>query len=387
MKRTNPVNKVFVNFIYLTCLTMMSAQAVANEALVIDGKTIEAGTKESWSMIAGETALGPVGVPVTVINGKENGPVFAMTGATHPSEVTGVLASALLAKRIDPNELSGAILIVHVQNVKGFESRTKYLNPLDNVNFSKAYPLEKLPDTVHEESHAIYHRGTSLSHYIAEKIDSEIISHADYHVDLHGGELHELMTPNIEIFPQGQAELDKKIRFLAKAFGFPVIWETAAGSIANLPSYGTKATEFTPTKAGSARSGAKGAALMRGIPSVTCEIGGEGRIYMKEVDLTLSGLESVMVHLDMIEGKKVPLDHSRVLKGGVVLYARRGGLFISNVTVGEDFPKGKVLGKTYNLAGDVVETFVAPANGFLTNLNTLSTLNPGDMMYVIANTD
>ena len=380
MKRTNLVKKVFVNFIFLTCLTMMSAQAVANEALVIDGKTIKAGTKESWSMIAGETALGPVGVPVTVINGKENGPVFAITAATHPSEVTGVLASALLAKRIDPNELSGAILIVHVQNVKGFESRTKYLNPLDNVNFSKAFPLEKLPDTVHEERHAIYHRGTSLSHYIAEKIDSEIISHADYHVDLHGGELHELMTPNIEIFPQGQVELDKKIRFLAKAFGFPVIWETAAGSIANLPSYGTKATAST-------RSSVKGAAFMRGIPSVTCEIGSEGTLDMKEVDLALRGLESVMAHLDMIEGKKAPLDHSRVLKGGVVLYARRGGLFVSNVTVGEDFPKGKVLGKTYNLAGDVVETFVAPANGFLTNLNTLSTLNPGDMMYVIAYTD
>ena len=380
MKRTSLVKKVFVNFIFLTCLTMMSAQAVANEALVIDGKTINAGTKESWTMMASETALGPVGVPVTVINGKENGPVFAMTGATHPSEVTGVLASALLAKRIDPNELSGAILIVHVQNVKGFESRTKYLNPLDFVNFSKAYPMKDLPDTVHEEDHAVYHRGTSMSHYIGEKIDAEIISQADYHVDMHGGELHEMMTPNIEIFPQGQEELDKKIRFLAKAFGFPVIWETAAGSIDNLPSYGTRAIERT-------RSGASGAAFMRGIPSVTLEIGSEGTLDMKEVDLAISGLESVMAHLDMIEGKKAPLDHSRVLKGGVVLYARRGGLFISNVTSGEYFPKGKVLGKTYNLAGDVVETFVAPANGFLTNLNTLSTLNPGDMMYVIAYTD
>ena len=212
------------------------------------------------------------------------------------------------------------------------------------------------------------------------KIDAEIISHADYHVDFHGGELNELMTPNIEIFPQGQEELDEKIRFLAKAFGFPVIWETAAGSIGNLPSYGTKATQST-------RSGVSGAAFMRGIPSVTCEIGSEGTLDMKEVDMALSGLESAMAHLEMIEGEKTPLDHSRVLKGGVVLYARRGGLFISNVTVGEDFPEGKVLGTTYNLAGDVVETFVAPVNGFLTNLNTLSTLNPGDMMYVIANTD
>lgn len=380
MKKMNLVLQIVVSYIGLVGLATLSAPAVANEALVIDGKTIEAGTKESWTMIASETALGPVGVPVTVINGKGEGPVFAMTGATHPSEVTGVLASALLAKRIDPDELSGAILIVHVQNVKGFESRTKYLNPLDFVNFSKAYPMKELPDTVHEEDHAVYHRGTSMSHYIAEKIDAEIISHADYHVDMHGGELHEMMTPNIEIFPQGQEELDKKIRFLAKAFGFPVIWETAAGSIDNLPSYGTRAMERT-------RSGASGAAFMRGIPSVTLEIGSEGTLDMKEVDLAISGLESVMAHLDMMEGKKAPLDHSRVLKGGVVLYARRGGLFISNVASGEYFSKGKVLGKTYNLAGDVVETFVAPANGFLTNLNTLSTLNPGDMMYVIAYAD
>jgi predicted deacylase len=378
MKKLNLLIPIFI--IGLTGLTMVSAPAVANEPLVIDGRTIEPGTKKSWTMIASETALGPVGVPVTVINGKEAGPVFAITGATHPSEITGVLASAFLAKRIDPDELSGALLIVHVQNVKGFESRTKYLNPLDLVNFSKAYPLEKLPDTVHEERHAVYHRGTSMSHYIAEKIDAEIIRHADYHVDAHGGELHEMMTPNIEIFPQGQEELDEKIRFLAKAFGFPVIWETAAGSIDNLPSYGTKATE-------SPRSGSSGAAFMRGIPSVTLEIGSQGTLDMKEVDLALSGLKSVMAHLGMIEGEKAPLDHSRVLIGGVVLYAKRGGLFVSNVTVGVDFPKGKVLGTTYNLAGDVVESFVSPANGFLTNLNTLSTINPGDMMYVIAYTD
>lgn len=364
----------------LTGVAMAFASAAANEALVIDGRTIEPGTKQSWTMMASETALGPFGVPVTVINGKQDGPVFAITGATHPSEITGVLASALLAKRTDPDKLRGAILIVHVQNVKGFESRTKYLNPLDLVNFGKAYPLEKLPNTVHEERAAIYHRGTSMSHYIAEKIDAEIISHADYHVDLHGGELHEMMTPNIEIFLQDQPELDEKIRYLAKSLGFPVIWETPAGSIGNLPSYGTKATE-------SPRSGSSGAAFVRGIPSVTLEIGSEGTLDMKEVDLTLSGLGSAMTHLGMIEGKKVPLDHSRVLRGGVVLYAKRAGLFVSNVTVGEYFPKGTVLGTTYDLAGDVVETFVAPGNGFLTNLNTLSALNPGDMMYVIAHAD
>ncbi|MEJ8569178.1 succinylglutamate desuccinylase/aspartoacylase family protein [Elongatibacter sediminis] len=380
MKRLNPLKQVLVHCVFVTCLVALSAQAVANEAFVIDGRTIQPGTKESWNMQAGETALGPVGIPVTVINGKRNGPVFAITGATHPSEVTGVLASAFLAKKLDPNDLSGAVLIVHVQNVKGFESRTKYLNPLDNVNFNKAYPLEPLPDTVHEERHAIYHLGTSLSHYIAEKIDAEFISHADYHVDLHGGELHEAMTPNIEIFPQDQPELDKKIRFLAKAFGFPVIWETAAGSIGNLPSYGTKATKRT-------RSGSSGAAFMRGIPSVTLEIGSEGTLAMEEVEMALGGLESAMAHLEMIEGEKVPLDHSRVLKGGVVLYAKRAGLFVSNVAVGDEFAKGTVLGTTYNLAGEVVETFVAPENGFLTNLNTLSTLNSGDMMYVIAHTD
>lgn len=378
MKKLNFVTQILV--FALAALTLVSAPAVANEALVIDGRTIEPGTKESWTMLASETALGPFGVPVTVINGKKDGPVFAITGATHPSEVTGILASAFLAKETDPEELAGALLIVHVQNVKGFESRSKYLNPLDLVNFSKAYPLEPLPESVHEERAAVYHRGTSMSHYIAQKIDAEIISHADYHVDAHGGELHEMMTPNIEIFPQGKEELDKEIRFLAKAFGFPVIWETAAGSIDNLPSYGTKAIE-------SPRSGASGAAFVRGIPSVTLEIGSEGTLKMEEVNLALNGFKSVMAHLEMIEGEKAPLDRSRVLEGGIVLYARRGGLFVSDVLSGEYFPKGKELGRTYNLAGDVVETFVAPANGFLTNLNTLSTLNPGDMMYVIAYTD
>jgi len=103
-------------------------------------------------------------------------------------------------------------------------------------------------------------------------------------------------------------------------------------------------------------------------------------------DQILQGIINAMIHLDMLEGEKVP-DRSRVLVGGYVIFARRGGLFISKVKSGDEFHKGQILGELYNLSGDVVETFRAPVNGFLTNMATLAAVNPGDMLYVIANTD
>lgn len=345
----------------------MGASVQNGEVLIVGDVSVDAGTKKSWDLHAGETALGSVDIPVTVINGGSKGPVLAVTAACHPMELTGVMTTIRLATELDPEKLAGALLIVHVQNIMGFQAKQGHLSPLDGINMSRAFSAR---DDI-DESGTVSHQGKSLTFLIADRVYSEIISRSDYYIDLHGGELHESLVPNIEILPVGIEETDKKIRSLAKAFGFDLIWEVPKGSIEEMPDY--------PGNGMAALEAGK-----NGIPSAVCEVGSEGKLEEDLVDLMFQGIVNVMTDLGMLAGEKVP-DEARVLVGGNVLFAKRAGLFLTNVKAGDRLTQGQALGRIINLSGRVVETFEAPRDGILLNMVTLGLANPGDMLYVIGN--
>jgi predicted deacylase len=352
---------------FLGFSSALQASVRDGETVIVGDVSIDAGTKKSWDLHAGETALGPVKIPVTVINGIKKGPHLAVTAACHPMELTGIMATIRLAKEIDPEKLAGALLIVHVQNIMGFQAKQGHLSPLDGINMSRAF---RARDDI-DESGTVSHQGKSLTFLIADRVFSEIISRSDYYIDLHGGELHESLVPNIEILPVGIKETDDKIRSLARAFGFDLIWEVPKGSIVEMPDY--------PGSGMAALEAAKS-----GIPSAVCEVGSEGKLEEALVDLMLEGIVNVMTELEMLAGEKVP-DEARVLVGGNVLFAKRAGLFLTKVKSGDQLSKGQTLGHILELSGEVVETFEAPRDGILLNMVTLGVANPGDMLYVIGN--
>lgn len=334
--------------------------------MLIDGVVIERGSKTSWTMDACDTCLQPMGVPITVLRGAQDGPTLAVTAACHPMELNGVVTSIRLANEIDPAQLAGCVIIVHVQNIFGFQFKHGHKSPLDGVNMGRSVPV---PGEGGESLGLVSHQTKSPTIQIAEKVFNEVTRQADYLIDLHGGELFESLVPNIEILPLGGEEVDAKTRFLAQAFGFDLVWEVPKGSIAEMPEY-------------PGRGSAVGEAGRLGIPGVFCEVGSEGRIELDLVDLTVQGVKNVMAHLDMIPGEKVPLD-SEVLVGGNVLFASKGGLHLTRVKAGDRLRKGQHLGDLINLQGQVVETYVAPNDAVLLNLVTLGVVNPGDMLYVM----
>ena len=336
--------------------------------MLIDGVQVAPGVKKSWSMPACDTCLGPESVPVTVVCGSKPGPTLAVTAACHPMELNGVVTSIRLAQELDPSELAGTVVIVHVQNIFGFQFKHGHVSPLDGVNFGRSFPV---PGETEKASGNVSHQATSATAQIAEKIFQELVSKADYLIDLHGGELYESLYQNIEILPLGKDDIDERTRWLAQAFGFDLIWEVPYGSIVEMPTY-------------PGRGSAVGEAAHLGIPGVFCEVGGEGKIEEDMVNLTLQGIKNVMVHLDMIAGTKTPFD-ATVLVGGHVFFAHKAGLHISSVKAGDHLAAGQELGHVINLAGDVVQRFVASEPGVLLNIVTLGVVNPGDMLYVIGN--
>lgn len=334
----------------------------------IEHTRVEPGEVKTFELEAGETALGPVRIPCTVVAGAEKGPRVAVTAACHPMELNGVMTAARLAKEIDPEQLSGTVAIVHVQNVFGFMMRRGHISPLDGVNFGTAFSSHR---AAVEEVGSVSHQGMSVSHQIADCVFENFLKDADYLIDLHGGELHESLMANIEILPAGDEETNERTREFAAAFGFDHVWEVPVGSIPQMPSYPASGSAVIES-------------MRLGIPAVYCEVGSEGRLEESLVDFTVQGILNAMRFLNMLPGEhetRKPM----TLVGGNVLFAGRGGLFVAKCEAGDTLEEDQVIGEICDIRGDLLEALRCPARGVLTNVNTLGVVNPGDMLFVIAN--
>ncbi len=111
-------------------------------------------------------------IPITIVRGREAGPILALVAGTHGSEVAPIVALQRVRRELDAARLRGTVLMVHVANMPSFQRRTIYYSPIDGKNLNRVYP-GRMDGTVSER--------------IAATITREIITRADYLVDMHAG--------------------------------------------------------------------------------------------------------------------------------------------------------------------------------------------------------
>ena len=63
-------------------------------------------------------------LPITIICGKKEGKTALITGGVHCAEYVGIETAIGLSKEINPEDISGNIIIVPLINRSGFENRT-----------------------------------------------------------------------------------------------------------------------------------------------------------------------------------------------------------------------------------------------------------------------
>ncbi|HZW58034.1 MAG TPA: succinylglutamate desuccinylase/aspartoacylase family protein [Nitrososphaerales archaeon] len=338
----------------------------------IDGTELKRGTKKSWTLPAGETAIGSYGIPITVISGLREGPTLAVMAGCHPGELVAIAAAIRISKQIDPSSLSGTLIIVHVQNPLGLQFKQAYVNPLDGMNLSGAYPHDEADskNSSLDLGKSSVHRARSLTIQVAEKLFREIVKQSDYLVDMHGGELNESLVPNIEILMCGNKDIDERTRDFAKLFGFELVWELSTGGIPEMPNYpGPGMLVYE--------------AVRSGIPAAYCECGREGKIEEEYVQKSFQGVRNLMIGLGMLGEEPKRSLNCNWLVGGSVIFAARAGLFVSFVKAGDMLRKGQELGYIMDIWGERLETFRSSVDGVLLNTITLGVANPGDMLYVI----
>ncbi len=200
-------------------------------------------------------------IPVVVIkNGP--GPTVLLAAGNHGDEQEGQVILRKLAHELEPNDLSGRLIILPALNYPAVLDNSR-VSPLDRKNLNRCFP------------------GTgdgSPTEAIAHFVSTRLLPLADAGIDLHSGGL------TSEYHPSGflcacadRAVMNASIK-LAEAFNAPF----------TLVVDGKKSSGFDPT------------AHAMGIPFISAELSGGGNVDGNAVATGLSGVKNVLGHLGLL---------------------------------------------------------------------------------------
>jgi predicted deacylase len=273
-------------------------------------------------------------IPVTVIQGREPGPVLALIGGTHGVEYNPMLALQRVRRDLDPAQLKGTVIIVHVANLPSFQRRTIYYSPVDWKNLNRVYPGKK--------------DGT-VSERIAWTITHEVIDRCDYLVDMHSGDGNEDLIPYDYWNKQGaDARADSIGREMAMAWGsHGIVIDTERPRDPNASLY----TQNT--------------AQLRGKPALTAEDGYLGLIREDMIQRNSEGAFRILRYLKMIPGAAEFTDHPVWYDRTLVLQSPATGMWFPLVEVGQWVPAGKIVGYVTDYFGDRIADVTAPFAGVM----------------------
>lgn len=312
-------------------------------------------------------------IPITIIHGAKHGPILAVIAGVHGSETTPVLALQQLAARnglpsatavsrapgasatapIDPMQLAGTVVLVHVANVPSFLGRSMDVSPVDGKNLNRQFPGRA--------------DGT-VSDRIADVLTRDVIARADFVIDLHSGDANEDLRPWTGFYAKhGSTEVIGRSRAMAVAFGVDLIVEFP----------------FSPTPGEPTRYlGAT--AVHLGKPSFDVEVGRLGRIEPGATATITRGLLSVLRHLQMLPGTPKPAARPWFVTDRRALEAERDGLFYPLVKAGAIVTAGTRLGFVTDFHGTRVQEVTAPESGTVLTLVATPAISRGETIATLA---
>ena len=291
-----------------------------------------------------EVAGTPVRMPITLINGEKEGKTVVITGGTHGGEYPGVETAIRLAKEFQPSDIAGQLIIVHPVNVPAFTAKLQYVGPYDGKNLNREYPGLAT--------------GT-VTQRIAYTISSMLFTQADFYMDLHGGDIHEALTPFVLYSKKGTPEQNALSLECAKALGVKYV----AGS--------------------SSTNGTFGCAALMGVPGFLGEIGNLGLWNEDEVSQYMSGVKNVLRLLKVIEGEAaenkdaVVFDH---MTGGD---AEQTGCWYPCVKIDDPIKKGDKLGEIRDYFGNLLGEYFSDVDGVVLYVIASLPINTGEPIYAI----
>ncbi len=286
----------------------------------------------------------PIQMPVTLVNGAEPGPILSITAGVHGGEYPGIEAAIRTAAALDPRDLRGAVILVHIVDVPAFLGRNIYICPLDGKNPNRVFPGNPT--------------GTA-SERLAHVLFTEVIRRAQFYVDLHGGDLNEALVPFTILLRTGNAAVDAQATQLARAYGIRYV---VHGRVAG---------------------GTYAAAAGAGIPAILTEAGGQGLLEESAVSIHLRGLRNVLRHLGIMPGHPEPVEPMTVLEEFHWVTSAHTGLFYPDIAPGDRVEKGQRVGETRDYFGQRLAEITSPASGIVLFTVTTPATNTADPLFAV----
>ena len=103
----------------------------------------KSGEKITGSLIVEDDIDKGTFIPITIINGAKPGPVLTLVAGIHGTEYVPIIAAQKIVNEIEPAELSGTLIVVHIANIPSFKGRGVYSSPIDHKNLNRVFPGKK----------------------------------------------------------------------------------------------------------------------------------------------------------------------------------------------------------------------------------------------------
>ena len=322
-----------------------------------EGLTVPAGAMQRTRIALMQLADGTeVSIPLMVMNGVKPGPRLYLGAAIHGDEVTGIALLSRALRQIDLQSLAGSIICVPVQHPLALYADHR----LPLAQFLKS-PLDQAP----ADAWTCFpgQENGNLAQVVAATL-FRLIRQCDYALDIHtptrGGRYVPIaILPHSGIGPAAQVAEE-----MGLALGTGWVMRGDRGMYV---SDGILCVEATKA----------------GVPALTFEIGEGGRLEEDSVATGAVCVLNLLRHLKMIDGAIETPAKTHVMHDFLGLRARRGGLLITEVKLGQAVKQGDLLCRVVDIFGDEVERIVAPVDGLFVRATTLSTVTTGERVATL----
>lgn len=296
-----------------------------NREFCLGNFTVEPGKKKSGFLRIGG---GEFQLPATILHGEQPGKTVLITAGIHAEEYVGIQSALELSEMLRVQKIAGTVVIVKVVNRKAFELRSGSDSHEDGKNLNRVFPGNR--------------EGT-WSERLAYAIEKELLSIADYYIDLHSGDSYEQLTPYVYYAGAAAKEVVEQSREMAQQADVPYM----VGS--NV-----------------AMGGCYNYAASLGIPSILLERGQMGGWTKEESHSTRRDVRNILCHLGIYQGEKdyrnyYPLE----VKDLCYQAANEQGLWYPCKKPGDMIQQGDMLGVIKDYEGKILEVCKAEYGGVI----------------------
>jgi predicted deacylase len=285
-------------------------------------------------------------IPVVIVRGARPGPTLAIVSGAHGTEYASIIAVEKLIQKLDPANISGAVILVPLVNLASFTQKVPHVNPVDNKSMNRFYPGN--PNGTQTE------RASYL-------ITKEVVEKSDHLIDLHGGDIDESLRPYSYWAPVGNARQDAVSKDMVLAFGLDTIIISA-----DRPK-DLNASRYLETTAS-----------LRGKASITAEAGHAGTVETDDVAALVNGSLNVMRYLKMLAGAATPVENPVWIERIDSVTGNSEGIFYPLVKRGTYVQQGMKIGYVTDWFGKTIQEATAPSSGVVLYINAVPSMKKGD---------